>query len=66
MRSFKVRLGFLTAGYSDEYYYWEIVLLLRKSAIVIMIVFLSPVSAGVQSLTSIVVLSAFFMIQWRM
>lgn len=46
-RRFRVRLGFLTAGYSDEYFYWEIVLLSRKSVLVMMIVFLSSVSSGV-------------------
>ena len=47
MRSFKIRLGFLTAGYQDKYYYWEIVLLMRKTAIVLLIVFLSSVSSGI-------------------
>ena len=66
MRSFRIRLGFLTAGYDDKYYFWEIVLLMRKSFIVLMIVFLSSVSSGVQSLTGILVLTIFFMIQWRL
>ena len=61
-RRFKVRLGFLTAGYSDTYFYWEIILLMRKTLIVLMIVFLSAVSSGVQSLSSILVLTIFFMI----
>lgn len=47
MRSFKVRLGFLTAGYDDKFFYWEIVLLARKSLLVVLIVFLSSVSSGV-------------------
>ena len=47
LRSFKVRLGFLTAGYDDAYYYWEIILLMRKSLLVLIIVFLSSVSSGV-------------------
>ena len=46
MRSFKIRLGFLTSGYEDSYYYWEIVLLMRKTSIVLLIVFLSSVSSG--------------------
>lgn len=66
LRSFRVRLGFLTAGYDDKYFYWEIVLLMRKTVLVLMIVFLSAVSPGVQSLTAILVLTIFFMIQWRL
>ena len=62
LRRFKVRLGFLTAGYDDKFFFWEIWLLGRKSVLVMMIVFLSSVSSGVQSLTSILVLMAFFMI----
>ena len=65
LRRFKIRLGFLTAGYSDDYFFWEIWLLGRKSILVMMIVFLSSVSSGVQSLTSILFLMAFFMIQWK-
>ena len=57
-----MRLGFLTAGYDDKYFYWEIVLLMRKSLLVLMIVFLSSVSPGIQSLTSILVLMVFFMV----
>lgn len=66
MRSFKVRLGFLVAGYDEKYFYWEIVLLMRKSFLVLIIVFLSSVSSGVQSLTSIFVLTIFLVIQWRL
>ena len=66
MRSFKVRLGFLTAGYSDKYFYWEIVLLMRKTVLVLIIVFLSSVSSGVQSLSAILILTIFFMIQWKL
>jgi hypothetical protein len=62
MRRFKMRLGFLTAGYDDTFYYWEIVLLMRKTLIVLMLTFLAPVSAGVQSLTAILVFVLFFMI----
>ena len=62
LRRFKVRLGFLTAGYDDRFFFWEIWLLGRKSLLVMMIVFLSSVSSGVQSLTSILVLMIFFMI----
>jgi len=61
-----MRLGFLTAGYDDTYYYWEIVLLMRKTLIVLMLTFLAPVSAGVQSLTAILVFVLFFMIQLRL
>ena len=62
LRSFKVRLGFLTAGYDDTYYYWEIVLLMRKSLLVLMIVFLSSVSQGVSSLLAILVLTCFLLV----
>ena len=61
-----MRLGFLTAGYDDNYYHWEIVLLMRKTVIVLMIVFLSSVSSGVQSLSSILMLTIFLMIQMRL
>lgn len=66
LRRFKVRLGFLTAGYSDTYYMWEIVLLMRKTVLVLLIVFLSSVSSGVQSLSAILILTVFFMVQWRL
>ena len=61
-----MRLGFLTAGYSDTYYMWEIVLLMRKTVLVLLIVFLSSVSSGVQSLSAILILTVFFMVQWRL
>ena len=38
---------------------------MRKSLLVLMIVFLSSVSSGVQSLTSILVLTCFMVVQWR-
>ena len=47
IRRFKIRLGFLTAGYRDDLYYWEIVLLIRKTIIVLLLTFLQPVSSGV-------------------
>ena len=43
----KLRLGFLTQGFEDEYYYWEIILLLRKTILVLLLTFLAPISAGV-------------------
>ena len=61
-----MRLGFLTAGYSDDRYYWEIFLLMRKSLLVIVIVFASSFSAGVASLISIFLLMGFFLIQWHL
>ena len=65
MRSFKVRLGFLTAGYDDKFFYWEIVLLARKSFLVVLIVFLSSVSSGVQSLAAVLMMTIFLIIQTR-
>ena len=44
----------------------EIVLLMRKTILVLMIVFLSSVSSGVQSLSAILILTVFFMIQWKL
>ena len=35
---YHLRLGFLTSGYKNQYYYWEIVLLLRKTIFVMMMV----------------------------
>ena len=40
-------MGFLTQGYEDEYYYWEVVLLMRKTCLVLVLTFLAPISAGV-------------------
>ena len=45
---------------------WEIVLLMRKTVLVLLIVFLSSVSSGVQSLSAILILTVFFMVQWRL
>ena len=47
LQSFKMQLGFLTSGYRDRFYYWEVVLLLRKTLLVILVTFLAPVSGGV-------------------
>ena len=49
----------------DDYYYWEIVLLLRKTFLVLMMTFLAPVSGGVQSLSAILTLIAFLILQTR-
>lgn len=65
-KSFNIRMGFLTAGYSEDYFFWEIVLLMRKTLVVLMIVFLSSVSSGVQSLTAILVMTIFFGIQFKL
>ena len=46
----------MTQGYTEEYYYWEVVQLLRKTILVLLLTFLAPISAGVQSLTAILVL----------
>lgn len=54
-----LRVGFLTQGFEDQYYYWEIVLLMRKTVLVLLMVFLAPISAGVQSLSVILLLIAF-------
>ena len=43
----KLRLGFLTQGYEENYFYWEIVLLMRKTILVLLMTFMAPVSAGV-------------------
>ena len=59
----KLRLGFLTIGYEEEFYFWEIVLLLRKTILVLLMTFLAPVSAGIQSLSAIILLIAFLGMQ---
>jgi len=51
-----MELGFLIQGYEDEYYYWEIILLLRKTILVLAMVFLAPISAGIQALCAILLL----------
>ena len=56
LQRFRLRLGFLTQGYNEDFYYWEIVLLLRKTILVLMLTFLAPVSAGIQSLSAILLL----------
>jgi len=61
----KLRLGFLTQGFEDEFYYWEIVLLLRKTTLVLLMTFLAPISAGVQSLSAILLLIGFLSVQLR-
>ena len=53
---FKLRLGFLTQGYEDKYYYWQVILLLRLTTIVLWLTFFGPVSSGVQSLGMILLL----------
>ena len=59
----KLRLGFLTQGYEDMYFYWEIVLLFRKTLLVLLMTFLAPVSSGVQSLSAILLLYGFLTLQ---
>ena len=61
-----MQLGFLTSGYHDAYYYWEIVLLLRKTALVLLVTFLAPVSSGGQSLTFIIILIGFYIVQQKL
>ena len=63
---FKLRLGFLTQGYKDKYYYWHVILLLRQTILVIWVTFFSSVSAGVQSLGVIILMlvSANYTIQF--
>ena len=39
---------------------------MRKTVLVLLIVFLSSVSSGVQSLSAILILTVFFMVQWRL
>ena len=62
---FKLQLGFLTQGYEEQYYYWEIVLLLRKTIFVLLMTFLAPLSAGVQSLCAVLILILSLVLQIR-
>ena len=62
---FGLRFGFLTSGYQNKYYYWEVFLILRKTVIVLLITFLAPISAGVQSLSTIIVLGSFLIVHLR-
>ena len=39
---------------------------MRKTLLVLMIVFLSSVSSGVQSLSAIFILTIFFIVQWKL
>lgn len=52
-------------GFEDQFYYWEIVLLLRKTILVLLLTFLAPISAGVQSLSAILLLIGFLVQQLR-
>ena len=52
-------------GFEDQFYYWEIVLLLRKTTLVLLLTFLAPISAGVQSLSAILLLIGFLVQQLR-
>lgn len=56
---FELKFGFLTSGYQEKFYFWEVLLILRKTLIVLMITLLAPLSKGMQSLTTISVLLAF-------
>ena len=62
---FGLRFGFLTSGYKTEFYFWEILIILRKTVLVLLITFLAPISKGVQSLSTIVVLASFLLIHLR-
>ena len=55
--------GFLTIGYEDRFYYWEVVLMLRKTILVILMVFIAPYSPGLQSLTAVVFLAFCLIVQ---
>ena len=62
---FGLRFGFLTSGYRTEFYFWEILIILRKTVLVLLITFLAPISKGVQSLSTIIVLSTFLIVHLR-
>ena len=62
---FGLRFGFLSSGYQNKYYYWEVFLILRKTVIVLLITFMAPVSSGVQSLSTISVLIAYRILHQR-
>lgn len=62
---FRMRLGFLTQGYKEEFPHWEIVLLLRKTILVLMMTFFAPISSGVQSLSAILLLIAALILHMR-
>ena len=62
---FGLRFGFLSSGYQKQYYFWEVFLILRKTVIVLLITFLAPISSGVQSLSTIIVLVSFSIVHLR-
>jgi len=53
---FKVRYGFLTAGYQSERFYWEYVIIYRKLLIIAFIVFFAQASLFLQVLSTLDVL----------
>ena len=56
---YRLRMGFIINGYTDEYYYWEVVILMRKNLLVLLIVFFAPLSAGVSAGCSMILLIFF-------
>lgn len=60
----KVIYGFIFQGYKQSCYYWEFVIMYRKIILIAISVFLSQISVLVQALTVMLVLLAFFFIQY--
>ena len=65
LKRFRLRYGFLTNGYKDEFYYWEVVILFRKTVFILFMVFMAPVSSGVQALCAMIMTITFTAVQLR-
>ena len=54
-RSVRQSYGFLYAGYTSKYYYWEVVIALRKVFLAVVSVVIAPVGPIAQTVTGVVV-----------
>ena len=62
---FRTRIGFLTSGYKDEYFYWEILIQIKKLIVIMLVVFLGPISPGAQALSVLFVFVLSFVIHLK-
>jgi len=59
-------LGFLQEGYKRESYFWEVVIMIRKMLVALVVVFLEPWGARMQTYAALVILFFMFgMHMWR-
>jgi len=56
IKEIKRRLGFLIEGYKSEYLHWEVLSMMQKIIVVYFVIFLGPVSIGIQCLLTVLVI----------